>query len=71
MTTSEPMHTWLHDNVGFKINDTTEAEEFEFLIGNLNGVLEEQYGCQIVYDRDDTKYDTKFNNFAIFVKENT
>jgi len=67
MTTSEPMHTWLHHNAGFKINDTTEAEEFESLIGDLNGVLGEQYGCQIVYDRDDTK----FNCFAIFVKENT
>ena len=56
MTTSEPMHTWLHHNAGFKINDTTEAEEFESLIGDLNGVLGEQYGCQIVYDRDDTKF---------------
>ena len=60
-------HKWLHHNSGVKINDAIEAEEFEALIGDLNVVLEEQYGCRIVYDRDDTK----FNCFAIFVKETT
>tara|TARA_R110002012_G_scaffold151328_1_gene311218 strand:+ start:411 stop:611 length:201 start_codon:yes stop_codon:yes gene_type:complete len=58
-------HKWLHHNSGVKINDAIEAEEFEALIGDLNGVLEEQYGCRIVYDRDDTK----FNCFAVFVKD--
>ena len=64
---SEPTHKWLHESCGFEINDTIEAEEFESLIGDLNGVLEEQHGCRIVYDRDDTK----FNCFAVFVKETT
>jgi len=66
---SEPTHKWLHESCGFEINDTIEAEKFEALIGELNGVLGEQYGCQIVYDRD--LDDTNFNSFAIFVKENT
>ena len=76
--TNEPTHKWLHQSSGFKINDAIEAEEFESLIGELNGVLGKQYGCQIVYDRDDTNkinrfpsesdY-TNFNGFAIFVKE--
>lgn len=68
MMTNKPTHKWLHESCGFKINDAIEAEEFESLIGELNGVLGKQYGCQIVYDRD--LDDTSFNNFAIFVKEN-
>lgn len=62
-------HKWLHESCGLKINDVIEAEEFEVLIGELNRVLGEQYGCQIVYDRD--LDDTNFNSFAIFVKETT
>jgi hypothetical protein len=73
---NEPTHKWLHESCGFTISDFGEAHDFEALIGELNGVLGEQYGCQIVYDRDVTKnsdgcpsWDTNFNGFAIFVKE--
>ena len=73
---NEPTHKWLHESCGFKISDFGEAHDFEALIGELNGVLGKQYGCQIVYDRDVTQssdgfpsWDTNFNGFAIFVKE--
>ena len=80
-------NVFLHSDIGITVNNSTDkehelpsgADDFELLIGSLNEVLEDMYGCQIVYDRAKKseehlyhpipKGKTLFDGFAIFVFE--
>ena len=88
-----PHHVFLDEDIGVMLSNDFEdyeklsyvADDFEYLIGNLNQVLEKMYGCQICYDKseepsDHIKYSTAdkiaipegktlFDGFAIFVVE--
>ena len=87
-------HVWLHSDIGISVSTNNQglqdhdnnctipsgADDFELLIGSLNEVLEEMYGCQICYDKAEKPSEhlsnlvipegkTLFDGFAIFVVE--
>lgn len=66
-------HTFIKDNIGFKVQDVDEGLAFEGTIGALNDVLEENFNCVICYDESTIIHsgEIMYHGFAIQAKEDS